>query len=464
LGVYKKTVSNFVIFLLTTVTGRAITFLLLPIYSYRLSLEEFGQYELLLAVTAVLIPFFTLCSHEAVLKNCIETDDIYIRIKNLFNSFVVLFLQTVILSLLIVLIFLLFDIRDFLPLSYLIGFALSSSMFEILSKYSKAIGCNKIFSFSSLILAFTIGLSTYLGVYIYDGGLDFVLNSYLIGYFASIVYILIALKIPQDFFRYKLNFDVDLFKGMMTIGLPLIPNALMWWVMNLSDRWFIGYFLSFSDLGVYSVANKVSSLIIVFNGILFQTWQVHLYDKKNTAGSYLGLSVAFNFYVSILGLACLFLVVINKEFLHLVLSNDYAAGWYEGNILILSAFLFGISSALGVFYVMEGRTALALKSSASAALLNVIFNFILIPNFGLVGAAYSTVLSSAWMFFLRRFDVVVRKYVGFSFSEWLVLIFVFISVVLVHLEFGILFSVVFFALSSVLVVFHFVKFYRVRNL
>jgi len=459
---YKNTLNNFIIFLFTTVLGRAVTFLLLPIYSYRLTLDEFGQYELLLAVTAALVPFFTLCTHEAVLKNCMETEDSYIRTNNLFNSLFVLFLQSVILSAVIFIFFSIFEINEFLPLLYVISFAVLSSMFEILSKYAKANAKNKVFSVSSILLAIGMACSTYVGVYIYDGGLVFVLNSYLIGYALAVLYILFALKIPKNFFNHKISFDLELLRGMMLIGLPLIPNALMWWVMNLSDRWFISYFLGLSDVGLYSVANKVSSLIIVFNGILFQTWQVYLYGKKKALASGSSMYSAFILYGAILGIACLFLIVVNRELLHFILSDEYAAAWYIGNVLILSSFLFGLSSALGVFYVIESKTAFALKSSASAATLNVILNIALIPWLGLLGAAYSTVLSSALMFLLRRFDKVGTKYVRTGFFEWLVILIVFTSIATMHVMLDSTVSVVLFALSLVLFIYYFIKLYKKR--
>lgn len=61
---------------------------------------------------------------------------------------------------------------------------------------------------------------------------------------------------------------------MLAYSVPLIPNGIMWWVVNASDRYIIGYFLGYEATGIYSVAAKFPTLLTMLYGIFFQAWQL----------------------------------------------------------------------------------------------------------------------------------------------------------------------------------------------
>ena len=59
---------------------------------------------------------------------------------------------------------------------------------------------------------------------------------------------------------------------MISYSLPLVPNQLSWWVVGASDRIVISNFISVAMNGVYSVANKFSSMYITFYNIFNLAW------------------------------------------------------------------------------------------------------------------------------------------------------------------------------------------------
>ncbi|MDE3024811.1 MAG: oligosaccharide flippase family protein, partial [Acidobacteriota bacterium] len=74
-----------------------------------------------------------------------------------------------------------------------------------------------------------------------------------------------------------LEFDRALFRGMQKFGMPLVPSALALWAINWVDREFVAWYRGTGEVGVYSVAVKVAS-IITFVMVAFRTaWPAFAY-------------------------------------------------------------------------------------------------------------------------------------------------------------------------------------------
>src|SRR5207248_107152 len=83
--------------------------------------------------------------------------------------------------------------------------------------------------------------------------------------------------------RYQLGlqFDRKLFRAMNRFGMPLIPAALALWAVNFIDRFFVALYKGQSEVGVYSVAVRISSAV-VFLLIAFRTaWPAFAYSIED---------------------------------------------------------------------------------------------------------------------------------------------------------------------------------------
>src|SRR5206468_7723640 len=83
--------------------------------------------------------------------------------------------------------------------------------------------------------------------------------------------------------RYQLGFQFDgrLLRAMNRFGMPLVPSALALWAINFIDRFFVGQFKGQAEVGVYSVAVRISSAV-VFLLIAFRTaWPAFAYSIED---------------------------------------------------------------------------------------------------------------------------------------------------------------------------------------
>ena len=78
-----------------------------------------------------------------------------------------------------------------------------------------------------------------------------------------------------------LEFDRTLFRQMQSFGMPLVPSALALWVINFVDREFVSWYKGNAEVGVYSAAIKIAS-VITFVMIAFRTaWPAFAYSIED---------------------------------------------------------------------------------------------------------------------------------------------------------------------------------------
>src|SRR5689334_20276881 len=78
-----------------------------------------------------------------------------------------------------------------------------------------------------------------------------------------------------------LEFDRDLFRKMQSFGMPLVPSALALWAINFVDREFVSWYKGNAEVGVYSAAVKIAS-VITFVMIAFRTaWPAFAYSIED---------------------------------------------------------------------------------------------------------------------------------------------------------------------------------------
>ena len=83
--------------------------------------------------------------------------------------------------------------------------------------------------------------------------------------------------------RYQLGFQFDrkLLRAMNRFGLPLVPAALALWAINFIDRFFIGAYKGQAEVGIYSLAVRIAS-VIIFLMMAFQlAWPAFAYSIRD---------------------------------------------------------------------------------------------------------------------------------------------------------------------------------------
>jgi O-antigen/teichoic acid export membrane protein len=280
-----------------------------------------------------------------------------------------------------------------------------------------------------LIFSILLGL-------VWSGKLDYL--SAIIAYiFAPLLMIFAGLFKLRKFVSWRIEFNASQFKKMLRFSVPLIPYSLIgYFSTSYLDAIFISQYLSKADLGVYSVAYQINGILMQFPTLagnlllpLFVTLQagkniekVKLYMSDilpllTLGGGLLGICV---------GLAMKFLIplIFGAE-----VSQSVIIFW-----ILTSSAAFAIPGFIGYspYFNSFSATYVATFMAISAAIVNFIANYFLIPRYGLKGCAWATVLAygasivTATFVLNRRFSLehkwtipaVLPSLVGSAYASW----------------------------------------------
>jgi len=198
------------------------------------------------------------------------------------------------------------------------------------------------------------------------------------------------------------TFNSQKIRETVSFGLTLVPHELAGWTTNLIDRLFLGAYTTISTVGVYSLGYQFGSLLGVITGTINYAWFPFFMSTYQESGDRAKPMFAqlTRYYTIILIFLALGIALFSKNVIQLIANSAYYQAIPIIPVIVL-AFIFD-----GMYYMFVSqlflvkKTGLITFSTLSAAVLNIIMNFILIPRYGMWGAALATVISYGFSFTL----------------------------------------------------------------
>ena len=223
----------------------------------------------------------------------------------------------------------------------------------------------------------------------------------------TIIYLLFALRYWT---LYKIDlFDKKQFRSILRYSFPLIPNQLAWWVVGASDRIVVSNILGVALNGIYSVANKFSSMYITFYNIFNLAWTescaVHIDDED--ADKYLSDVITTMF--SLFSAVCIGIAACMPFAFPLLINESYQDAYPQIPILLAAVLCQSVIGLVSVVYTAKKLSAVLAKTSFWIAAINLGTNLALIRFIGLYAASVSTLIAYGVMMIYRCVDV--QKYV-----------------------------------------------------
>lgn len=394
---YIKLIRNIGIFTIGNLGSKFLTFLIVPLYTYVLTTEEYGLVDTTITLVSLFLPFFTCAIYEAILRYTLNSK--YTKEEVFTNCFIVLILGF------LIFIFVMPIINLFIDFNFLLYFILlliTQGIYTFFQQFSKGIDRNQVYTISGLIYTFIMLLLNVLFLVNFKMGIPGYFLSMIIGYTISSIYITITTNIFKYF---KVNvISKESIKVYLKYSIPLVPNSIMWWVMNASSKFFILYFLDLSANGIYAIAFKIPTVISMFSQIFFQAWQISAVEEENSSSKSTYYSKIYNLFSIVMFGISSFLLVVLKPLILNFFSQDYIDAWEYIPFLILAVVFSSFSSFIGVNYIVSKKTSGVFTSSLIGAIANCIFNILLIPCIGLYGASIATLLSYFIMWIIRYRD------------------------------------------------------------
>lgn len=400
-----KLAKNTLIIAFGTFLPKLASFITLPILTGELTKAEYGTYDLITVLVSLLLPAATLQIQSAAFRFLIEVRSDESEIKSIVSSIVAFILPTSIIPL-IVLYFILYNqsilVRVFICLYFFADIIVNAAR-QICRGLSK----NLDYSISAIISACGKTVFAIICVYLLKMGLAGTVISLFISSTISFLYLFFKVKlykyISPNYFSYiKL-------KEMLKYSWPMVPNSMSGWVMRVSDRFVVTAFMGLGANAVYSVANKIPSLLTLALTTFSMAWQENatIVAKDSDSAEYYSAMYRTLFHI----IAGFFgvLIALTPMLFRVLIKGDYDDAYDQMPILFMAMIFYSMSSYIGGIYMAYKDSKSVGWTTIAAATSNIIIDLASIKWIGLYAASLSTLISYVFLLVFRLKDI--RRYV-----------------------------------------------------
>ena len=412
----KKTeelVKNTAIISIGKMGTQLVNFLLLPLYTSRLTTEAYGTFDFIITIATFIIPIMTMLMEESMFRFLIDCKNDEEREKIISHTFIYCLSSLMIILLISIPIILFFKYK--LGYSILL-YCLSMLLIALSNALARGLGKITLYSLSNFLSSFGIILLNIILIVCFNLEFTALLTSSVVANCAAAFYVFTKLHVWRYF---KLHtFDKKLIKDMLKFSVPLVPNTISWTVINASDRLVIMGFSGASANGLYSVAYKFPNLINTFYSFFNIAWSEtsakivrdNDYDYFEKIYDTVRRGVFSITLLLITGLQMIYPIFINETYME---SINYVP------ILAVSIYYTSISAFYGGFFTAYKNTKILGTTSFAAACINLSVNLLLYRFIGVYAAAISTLVASLFLYWYRRQKT--KKYMSITYKkEWYV--------------------------------------------
>lgn len=374
---------------------KGMVFISLPIFSRLLTTEQFGIYNTYMAYEAILAILLGLGMYSSIKNAKIDyPDKVDVYVSTLLKITLIPLISAILCAVFAGSLF-----SDFLGLNrsillLLIFQSYGSAMLSISnSRLSLDYNYKKYLGFAAFNTILNVGLSLVLILFIFSDQREF---GRIVG--SAVPLIIIGIYVFAYYTRKGGNrFEGSMAKYGLSIGLPLIWHYLSQQIQNQFDRIAITKIVGASATGIYSFAYTVANILQVMFYSTENVWSVWMYDQMSKR-NYTAIREASKKYILLISSIAILMLVGSREVILIMGDKEY----WEGAtifipILIGIYLLFLYTIPAGIEYYYKKTKYIAIMT-AIAAFVNITLNFALIPCFGYIIAAYTTMLSYAVQF------------------------------------------------------------------
>jgi O-antigen/teichoic acid export membrane protein len=213
--------------------------------------------------------------------------------------------------------------------------------------------------------------------------------------------LLCAYLIPATLRGLTLRFSMRDARDLLAYGLALVPASLLSFLIHLSDRYFLKYFTSLSVVGIYALGYRFGE-ILYFMILAFElAYPPFLFGHLKSPGAQPLLARVCTYYLAVMALLWLGLSLFAEEVVTLMAHPAYHDA-YRVIPWIAGAFLLqGVGAVWNVGMMVHRIMKYRLLISLSTAILTLGLNFLLIPRYGMMGAAGAALAAFGFQFVVQ---------------------------------------------------------------
>ena len=411
----KQLAKNTIIIFFGRVCTQLISFFLLPLYTSYLATKEYGTVDLIQTYVTLLVPIITLELEMSIFRFLIDSRKSEKETNKLIsNNFFILGISLSIFSILYII------VSSFVTIPYrwlilvdIIVCVLSGNFLQVARGFGKTLD----YAISCILTGLTTVISNIILICFVHMQAEGMIISMALANFICSLYLFIRLKLYS-----KINFkivDFKQIKEMYKYSLPLIPNGISWWIINVSDRSIISFILGASANGLYAISNKFPTIISSLTGVFNLSWSesaalhINSSDRDEFFSDITNTVLRLFMALGVGMLACMPFVF------PILIDAKYNDAYNYIPFLVLGT-VFNVAICLySQVYLAKKLSKQVASTAIVGAIINILINVIFIKQIGLYAAAISTMISYFVMMVYRHFDL--KKYVNIKIEKKLII-------------------------------------------
>jgi O-antigen/teichoic acid export membrane protein len=353
------------------VVSKGLNLLMLPVYTRVLTTAEYGTVEVLVTCAAVMGPVGTAQLETALFRFLVAARDEPGRQRAILSTVVCTALPAgAATSVLIWGVGALTGLRD---TGWLAGYVMTMVIAGLATQVARGLGRTGLYALSGVTAAgVTVACNWWLVVW-WRWGPAGMMASLIAGYLLATMVIMVRLKA----WRY---IDVRccqsvLRRELLRYSWPLVPSAVAWWVVTLSNRLVVATVLGVAAAGVYAVAGRFALIMEFAVSVFALSWaesaSVHIDDPDRSEF----ISSVFDKGLRVLASGALLVVTIAGVLFQPVVGRGFADAYPYVPVLVLAAFFHGVVELYTGLYIATKRTSGAAKTSLWAAAVGTVAGF-----------------------------------------------------------------------------------------
>lgn len=377
--------------------SKVILFALVPIYSFFLSREELGEYDLVLVSVTLITPLITIQVADGVYRFLLQAEKERQKANVLITGGLTVLGGILLFSLLGSLLnqFIRYDNFDI----YLLVQG-ASCLFIFIQQASRGLGKNTLYALMGVCNAVLVILLSAYFLLVAETGVRGLLIALATAQFLAILLVLSFSSIPG--LVRSGSFVWALQRDLLKYSWPLLPNAISWWLIDLGNRYIIFFFLGDEFNGIYAIAARYSGIIALVNSIFILTWQDRaianagtVKEKKNEVQKI--FTRFFKFELSI--------ILVLAAAAHFLVEWTTDPAFHEAAlylpILLMAAGLSAFCAYFGALYLRDKNTLRIFTTTLTGGVVNMVFSILFIHKLGLYAVAVGSVAGFLLTFLLR---------------------------------------------------------------
>lgn len=404
---YTKLIKNTVVFTIGSFGSKMLTFLIVPLYTFVLTTAEYGRIDLFSTTISLMIPFTTLLVQESLVR-FLPAKEIN-PIEAASNAFVAFVGGSILTIACYPLYIYIFNFKGYVWIYIMV--LILNSYNAIYGQFLRANNQVIEFSVSGIITTVTLLLgNVYFLVFLKLGMMGYIYSIFL-SQVVTAIYISIVGHTWKKIFISRIN--IVSLKKMLVYSIPLIPNNLMWWIMNAGDKYIINFYMGDGANGIYSLAMKIPTILSIMFTIFMQAWQLSAVEEKDSMDSSYFYDSVFKVISGILIVSTTFIILGSEFLFSKAVNSDYLMAWKYVPFLCIANLFNSFSTFAGMVYTINKKSIAAFYTTFIGAITNILFNVLLIQNYGLYGVAIGTIIGYLIVFVIRYIDA--KRDLGMTF-------------------------------------------------